>query len=1155
MTNKFISKGLMMVVALTLSCSAPLVYAQTTHSEKVTLTVSKKSIESVLEKLSKEYDYQFFYNASLLKGVSVSVDLRNTDMKKVMQSLLAGTGLQYSIKGKTIVITTIQKKSANKVLLNGRVADSDGNAIPGVTIFTQDKSQGAVSDIDGRFSFPQPLEHGTLLSFTSIGMKPHNLVYGGEQTLQVVMVEDVQQLEAVIVTGFQTISRERATGSATIIKNVYLDKIQAPDLGSKLEGMTPGLTNYNGKMSIRGSSSFAINSTPLLVLDGQPVTGVSINELNPDDIETITILKDAAATSLYGVRASNGVIVVSTKKGTSAKATINVSANFYLNPLPSLNYQHYASTSDIIDYASDYLVNNPSYKEDPLSYFQNQNDIRSPQYMSQIGRLYYEMAQGHITQDQLSNSLNSLRKNDYRKEYRKELQQISFTQDYNLSISKGGDKSNMFFSARYENYGTYEKYNQSDKFTFYLKNELKLTNWFKLTLGANAAIGNSTYGQDDLQGATKAMAYDALRNEDGSLAYIYPTNYYLSKTLGETEGLNSMAYNAIEESAYNSKKTNDMYWKLFSHADFNLMKGLKLGLKFQYENRGQDGKQYDEAQSYYMRKLVNSFASTNPNGGFIYNIPQGGRLYEKHAEWSYLNFRTQFDYEKTIADKHDITALLGGEIREDNYRMTTGEQYGYSDERLTHQQVDWATLSQEGVIGQLNSGKRTIAENIDAKESKHRYVSAYFNIGYAYDARYAINGSVRIEQADLFGTDPKYRYRPLWSVGASWNISNESFVKDIACIDLLKFRATYGITGNVDQSSSPYLLGTYLTSPYSGANLTDILTPPNKLLRWEKTSTFNLGFDFAFFKKLNGSFDFYSRYSSDLLANKSMDPSVGFETVRMNNGAMKNTGIELSLNYDWIKSADWTLSTTLTAAYNKNKIEKVGYSPTDALSMISDPTNNYLKGDTYNSLYAYHYAGLTADGNPSVYDEAGNIVFNQPVRDINALVRMGQLEPKWNGGFDISVRWKSLNLFTKIVYYTGHSLRVDATPLYAGVKHGAIHEDIANRWTPENTNTDIPSMNIYGLTSEREAHWRYADYNVASASFLKIRNIGLSYAIPQQWVSKCGFKTVNLRAQINNPVYWAANNRDIDPEAFSANSGTRGSEQTPSYIFGLNINF
>lgn len=1158
MTNRFISKGLMLVVAFILSCTAPLAFAQTGHPEKITITVNKKPLENVLEKLSKQYNYQFFYNSSLLKGVNVSVSLQDADINETMKKLLAGTGLQYSIKGKTIVVTAIPKKAITKTPLIGRVTDSDGNVLPGVAIFTQDKSQGTVTDIDGRFTLPKPLAYGTVLNFSSVGMKPHNVVYSGEQALQVVMVDDVKQLDAVIVTGFQTISRERATGAATIVKNDYLDKIQAPDLGSKLEGATPGLTNYNGKMSIRGTSSFSVNSTPLLVLDGQPVTGVSINELNPEDIETITVLKDAAATSLYGVRASNGVIVVTTKRGTSKKPSINISANFYLNPLPSLDYRHYASTSDIIDYERDYLTNNPTYQNNPLDYFDSQNDMRAPKYFSTVDRLYYRLAKGEISENQLNASLNLLRNNDYRKAYREELQQMNFVQDYNVSLAKGGDKSNLFFSARYENESTYNKNNSYDKLTFYIKNELDLTNWFKLTVGANVGIGNSNYSQAEYQGATTAMPYESLYNEDGSHAFIYPYNYFISQSVGQTEGLKPMGYNAIEESTKNMEKTDDLYWKLFTHADFKLLKGLNFGVKFQYEKRAQDAERLDEEDSYYMRSMINRHATNNPEGGFIYNLPEGGRLADSHTRWSYMNVRAQFDYQTTVADKHEITALLGGEIREDKYRKTYAERYGYNEQKLVYKQVDWAALN-EGVIGQLSNNPAQKQENLYVSDTHHRYISAYFNAGYSYDTRYALNASVRVEQADLFGTDPKYRYRPLWSVGASWNVSNEVFMKDISWVDMLKLRATYGITGNVDQNTSPYLLGSYAISLYSNANLTSIISPPNKLLRWEKTSTFNVGLDFVLFKKFSGNFDFYHRYSSDLLASKNLDPSTGFQTARVNNGAMRNRGVELSLSYDWLNSRDWSLNTAFTAAYNNNKIDKVGYVPTSAKSMLSNPTSYYLQGDTYNSLYAYRYAGLTDEGNPSVYDTDGSIVSLKPVDDINALTCIGQLDPKWNGALDISLRWKQLSLFTKIVYYAGHSLRVDATPLYSGFSlennKGAIHEDIVNRWTPENTNTDIPSMTVYGLNAGREDQWKYADYNTASAAFIKIRNIGLSYTLPKEWISKAGFKGISVRAQVNNPCYWAANKRDIDPEAFNANSGTRTDEKATSYILGININF
>ncbi|MBD3588681.1 SusC/RagA family TonB-linked outer membrane protein [Bacteroides sp. GM023] len=1153
MTNKFISKGLMMAVALMLSCTAPLAYAQTGHTEKITVTVTKKSLENVLEKLSKQYNYQFFYNASLLKGVNVSVSLQEADINSVMKKLLEGTGLQYSIKDRTIVITTIPKKAVTKTLLHGRITDSDGNYLPGVAIFTQDKSQAAVTDIDGRFSFSQPLKYGSVLQFTSVGMKPHNVVYSGEGMLQVVMIEDVKQLDAVIVTGYQTISRERATGAAVIINKEKIDKIQSTNLMSKLEGMSAGLSTYGGTMSIRGTSSFAVGTSPLIVLDGQ-VVNQGMSGINPENIENITVLKDAASTSLYGVRASNGVIVITTKKPKDKKAVINASANFYFRPVASLDYQHYASTSDIVDYEVNYLLTDSYYKNNPMDYFDKKNDPDRPQSYTQIERLYYEMAKGNMTQAQVEGAIEKLREYDYRKEYQDKLTQMAFTQDYNVSLSKGGDKSDMFTSIRFQDFGSNSKASmKSNKLSFYLKNSLDFTKWLKFTYGTNIDYQNGKSGGGDY-GSLAFMPYERITDDNGNPVYQYMYNYYRAQEIDNTEGLKSLKYNVMDEYRRNATKTRNLYLRLFTQLDLKIAKGLDLDLKFQYEDNYYNSETYDEEDSFYMRNMIDTYASSDGKGGFTYNIPEGGHMKEQNRRSNFYNVRGQLNYNTTLAEKHNITALLGGEVRQDKWRTTNGERYGYNDQKLTYKQVNWMAL-QEGVIGQLYNNARYSSESASVSEIMHRYVSGYANVGYTYDSRYSFNGSIRIEQADLFGTDPKYRYRPLWSVGLSWNINNEEFMKPITWLNLLKLRMTYGITGNVDQNTSPYLIGVYLTNFLTNTGVTEIMTPPNPMLRWEKTATFNFGVDFAMLKRLNGSFDVYRRYSSDLLANKTLDASVGWAQAVFNNGAMKNIGMEISLSYDWLKTRDWALNTSLTASYNKNKIEKIGYVPTSAKSMITSPYSNYMVGDTYGTMYAFRYAGLTSEGDPSVYDENGEIKSNVNIDNTEAIVKVGQLTPKWQGAFNVNLRWKSVEMFAKIVYYTGHSLRKDVTPIYQEASAG-MHEDFVNRWTPDHTDTDIPRMGLHNAADTyRSQHWKYADKQVTSASFIKMRNIGLSYTLPQKLTHSWGFNNISVRAQVDNPFYWAANHNGIDPEAFNANAGTRTAEQVTSYVVGLNINF
>ncbi len=1054
---------------------------------------------------------------------------------------------------------SMNSPAATAFYLKGKVLDDTGEPLTGAVVKIKGTDTGVLTDLNGNFSIPVTKQGRYTLNITFVGMTALETAATTTKAIVVKMEADSKVLDEVVVSGFQTISRERNTGSAVIVNSEKLSKIQATTLSSKLEGMTPGLTIYNGDMSIRGTSSFAVSGTPLLVIDGQPATGISIDNINPEIIDQVTVLKDAAATSLYGVRASNGVIVITTKNAAKDKLDINVSANYYLKPLPSLSYKHYASTSDIIDLEEEFLLSDPDYQANPLAYFNTLTNKSNATFMTQVDMIYYRLAKGEIDQAGAKSAIDALRNYDYRKEYRDKLQQMAITQDYSVSVSKGGDKYNFFASGRLRSNGMYTKFNDNNTAQLYLKNDLQVAPWFKLTLGADLSVLKSKYTQASYLGYANAMPYDRLYNDDGSLAYRYPYNQVLAESFDNAQGLQPMGYNAVEESGNNIAKTDNTYIKYFAQTDFKIVKGLGLELKFQYEKRMIDQEEYDEADSYMMRSLVNEFTSTNTDGTYTYNIPQGGRLYSVSANYSYYNLRGQFNYNTTIASKHDITALLGGEIREDNYRSWSSERFGYDDQKLTYSQVDWQTLSRDGVVGQLYSSVRRRAENLSVSEIKHRYVSAYFNAGYTYDQRYAFNASVRIEQADLFGTDPKYRYRPLWSAGASWNANKEEFMKQFSWINLLKLRLTYGITGNVDQSSSPYLLAGFATTLHSGAPVTMILTPPNSSLRWEKTSTFNVGIDYRFLGKLSGSIDFYRRYSSDLLVNKSIDPSLGFNGMaKANNGEMKNVGVEFVATYDWLKHKQTSLSTTFSVAYNSNTIEKVDYDPTDAIDMIQSPASNYRVGDTYKSVYAYHYAGLTSDGNPSVYDENGNIVSISPVRSADAVVCVGQLTPKWSGALSMDFRYKNLGVFLKAVYYTGHSLRDDVVTLYDSyntIRNGAIGEDIVNRWTPTNTDTDIPAMGLHSDTGERNYHWKYADVNVVSASFIKMRNIGVTYDLPKTWLTKTGVKGARLKLQVDNAFRWTANDKDIDPEAFNANSGTRNEAVMPSYILGLNIQF
>lgn len=1141
------------------------------------LNLSKMTLSEALKTLGEAGNCKLVFNYDDLNRYEVSVTLENKTVEECLQILLKDKPFQYSFQDEFVVISyKEQAKEPVKYIVKGVIKDESGSPLPGVAVMIRGTNYGMATDVNGSFEFPVSSEKA-VLEFSFVGMKKKTVEVNGPRTLEIVMVSEDETLEEVVVTGFQTISRERSSGAAVIVGQKDLQLVNTRNVSDNLEGLVPGMLSYGGQTSIRGISSFAVNSSPLVVIDGMPVENVTagsslldgqvtsgLNNINPEDIETVTVLKDAASTSLYGVRASNGVIVITTKKAKDRKVNINASANYFFKPVSKLSYRHYASTGDVIDYELECMQEDATYQQNPLDYFESRNSMM--RYTTALEDIYYSLAKNEISASEADTRVNKLRKNDYRKEYQDRMMRTAFTQDYNLSLSKGGENSNLFFSVRYEGNQYNRKDYSSDRLSMYVKNSLDLARWFKFTYGANVNYERSEYSSSGTWDAfylsgTKAMPYETFFEEDGSYRYQYFINAMKEKEIGNTEGLNFMGYNALEDSEYSRTKGKNLYLRLFAQADFDLLRGLKLGIKFQYEDIINDMERYDEEESYAMRYGINRFATYNPSSTtgsyYNYNIPQGGRLEDAHRRYKNINFRTQLDYQRTIAERHDLTVLAGMEIRQNSALAKFNELFGYDSQKLTHQpMIDWEALGY-GVNGAIygSQAPQSYLPNQNIADVLHRYVSFYANAGYTYDNRYSLTGSVRIEQADLFGTDPKYRYRPLWSVGASWNLNNESFLQNTEWVNFLKLRLSYGITGNVDQTSSPYLIGTAGTSSLTGSGTVSINTPPNKLLRWEKTSSLNVGVDFRLLDRLNGSVDVYRRYSSDLLTEKQFDMSAGWESARVNNGEMSNKGIELSVNYTWLKRNGWTITTGLTAAYNKNKIEKVDYEPSDAEDVISDPYSYYFTGDAHGTMYGYRYQGLTDEGRPSILNEAGEVVSGVSMSDPSALVKLGQLTPKWNGAVNLNVAWKGLELYARFVYYTGHSLRKDVTPIYSRLSGGDVHRDIRKAWTPENTDTEVPAMAKNVVNSYWNMNWRYADIHERSASFIKMRNLGISYALPKQWLSKIHFNDVRIKAQVDNLWYWAANGEGIDPESFSANAGTRADKLMPTYSVGLSLGF
>lgn len=446
--------------------------------------------------------------------------------------------------------------------------------------------------------------------------------------------------------------------------------------------------------------------------------------------------------------------------------------------------------------------------------------------------------------------------------------------------------------------------------------------------------------------------------------------------------------------------------------------------------------------------------------------------------------------------------------------------------------------------------------------SDNRYVSFYGNASYTFNSRLTATGSVRIDQSNLFGTDPKYQYKPLWSAGAHYVIlQNESWV------DRLVGRITYGINGNVAKNSGPYMIsendsdGNY----YTGESQSDITTPPNPTLRWEKTKVFNVAVDFNLFKgRLNGSLEFYNKATSDLLGWRATDPTFGWSRLMLNYGSMRNRGVEITLNSHNIQTKDFNWTSTLTFSYNKNMLTSIENSGTSAYSYYGSLQNR--EGYPMSSIFAIRYAGLSEDGLPQAYKADGTIVKGSSALEKEDLVYMGTTNPPYAASLSNRLTYKGFDLDFMFVFYGGHKLRDVAAgyqfTYYPVLNYtGAVDRDRLNFWRQPGDEKD-PNMAprfLYKVNggSDASALWQYADKHIQKGDYIKLRDLSIGYTFPKEWMRKCYVENLRVSLQIQNLWYWAANDKGLDPEVWSgtSRSPSRGSHVPATYTLGVSLDF
>ncbi len=1144
-----------MKLATALLTFASLQLSATSYSQQVTLSKKNSSLNHVLHEIRQQSGYNVLYNSDLINSKGkIDVQLKNASLDEALSQSLEGSGLTYTIQDKTILIRPrtdnngLNTSQQDSRPVKGRVLSSDKQPMAGVVISELGSNNKTQTDGKGYFELKGVKRSTTALVASYVGYETQQLPLNSNQNELnfnlAVQQNQLEEVDVVVSTGYQNLPKERATGSFSFVNE---EKLKLTNLGSTnfakgLEGVVPGLlVGQNGSMEIRGASSLrSATRNVLIVVDGFPVESGNFT-INPNDIQSISVLKDAAAASIWGVRASNGVVVIVTKSGmaTEGRAVFEVSSNLSIEEQPDFTYMNPASSSDYIDFEVETI------KRGWINFSNLGNSHYSP-----VAELFYKKHLGKLTDAEVESgldklrSVNSLSQQDlfYRKAVQKQL---------NLSVRGGTEKYNFFISSFYTNQLTNLQGNKNDNFNLNFKNDLQVLPKLNLNLGVNSTFVKNIMPNDGYS-FIDSRPYLLFLDDEGQ--YVSHSARVGNHLLGDyyNKGYYNWEYNPLQNVRGTTYDQNSFATRINVGANYQIMEGLKFQSQYQTELRFINGDKLQNMDTYFVRNLANTWRVYDANKGtYEQKLPAGPIFDKDKSRQDSWTFRNSLTLDRQFGADHTVSAIAGVELRSIGLKSNSERYYNYNSQALTQDIFNALAISNYtlNALGEYSS----YTWNPNFVETKNRFFSAFANAAYTYLSKYTLSGSIRTDQSNLFGTDPKYRYRPLWSAGASWNIRKENFMQDATFLNQLILRATYGLNGNIG-NSSPYPIATTGKSFATQENMLTFSNPENQFLRPEKTATTNFGVDFAMFeRRISGSLDYYNRKSYDLLAKSLLDATTGFLSADRNTAIMNNHGIDLNLT-GRVLTGEFKVDVDLNLGYNKNKVTDVIAPNKTATVYIAG--NEPIKDLPLSYLYSYNWAGLSDKGEPQIYDADGNIHSWSKSRltDVNALVYNGTMVPPFYGGAFIHFNYKGFTLSPQFTFKAGHKMRT-ASPRMDG--YPRITGDIADRWRNpgDEAHTDIPRVfdrvtvsQVWSDYYQKSSHW------IADASFIRLRSVTLNYRLPNAFIKNV-FNEANVSVQANNFLLWSANEQGVDPDYVSLSTGAVNMPPAKNFIFSLNLKF
>ncbi len=1048
-------------------------------------------------------------------------------------------------------------------IVNGTVTGPNNLPLADASVNIKGLKQGVKTNSAGKFSINVPVGPQTLI-ISYVGMKTTEVsVTTDANSVTVSLTESEGSLDEVqiVSTGYQSLPKERATGSFGVISRQQLDK-PTTNISSRIIGTTSGVQALrmdeegNPFFQIRGLSTLFANQEPLVVVDGFPIQG-GYNTINPNDVESITILKDAAASSIWGSRAVNGVIVITTKKakkGTPIRIEFNAFTRIggkidlnYSAPLATsaqqVEYEKLAFDKWGAQTNAGNIVSNSGWTWTPGQNALNEHKL------------------GFITLARRDAMLDSLKGLNNREQIADLLLSNPVSKQYNINLFSATERMSNAFSFMFEENQSNFKETYNKRFLANYRTLANVTKWLDFSLNTTLQHNANTNNGSSLAEIQSLAPYEMLQNANGS--FTGTTLKYYTPVIERSVPRNlfpytDWSYNPAREINTRSQVSRDYNARMQAGITIKPIKGVSFESSIQYEYFLTQNRSLYDTNSFVVRNTINQNAFWNPGlpsamtTAPILNLPKGQILNQSRTQNVAWNFRNIMRIDKRIGPKGDLNFVAGTE-QQSRVAQTFGQPttYGYNDATLQlgafpngpgGSPVN-GNQNGTGVPTTLtirNWQNQTIAFGYTNSfgYTTDRFFSAFGNAAYTHDDKYTLSASVRSDGANFITNDPKYRYNPFWSAGGSWQIWKESFFK-VKFVDRLTLRVTYGYNGNQDRSTSfmpllslsstPNVLTNQFTASFSSLG--------NPTLRWEKTGTTNVGFDYSLFKgKLFGNINLYQRNGKDLLASIAIPAVNGSTSQFLNNAKMVNKGIEMELGtvMDITKNLRWRGN--LNFSYNKNRITDLFIAQYNSSSLTARNTASYAVDYNANSLWMYKYMGFNTAGQPTVLGP-GNVNFDMqsfvPGDARTYLDRTGTMVAPVTLGFMNSFEYKDFNLSFIVTGNFGHVFQ--RRGFNYPVQWSFASRMLANKFVDEALNTKSSEMLTLPAnpTEPRFFFWDrfYSNFSYLSqsASWIRMQEVNLTYNLPKSVLKKTGVTNFRIYLQGNDLFVILANKYGEDP--------------------------